>query len=354
MVMGNFTEQVETITGDPFMQQAETYIMFKIAMGFRMYWFPILVPIGLVGNTLSFLVMIRANNRKISTCIYMAAVSINDNLMMFLAIYTWVFTVATEHSWHPVECKLKVYLVAFAVQNSTYQVLVMTVDKYIAIKWPHRAATYSTPRRAKFTILVVFISGMTYNTLHLFFSGIIGKDCFGFLFGGIINKAYSWLTLVVNALIPFSMLLHMNYVILKKVRQSRNIFSTNNSQKEGQGQGNANQRRQKAMKNTENLLTVMLLLVTALFLILMIPTYIRSLYTAFVDRDSPERYARLIFFYHLTNKLYHTNNGINFFLYCTSGQKFRGDLKDLLHCSEVSSIYDGEKLQSNATDITCS
>ena len=60
----NFTEQVETVAVDPFMEKVETYVLFTIAMGFRMYWFPVLVPIGLVGNTLSFLVMIKPNNRK--------------------------------------------------------------------------------------------------------------------------------------------------------------------------------------------------------------------------------------------------------------------------------------------------
>ena len=91
----------------------------------------------------------------------------------------------------------------------------------------------------------------------------------------------------------------------------------------------ANQRRQKAMKNTENQLTIMLLLVTTLFLILMIPTYIRFLYTTFVGTETPVKYANMMFFYHVSHKLYFTNNGINFFLYCISGQKFRDDLKEL-------------------------
>ena len=352
IMIDNFTEQIETVAVDPFMDKVETYVIFTIAMGFRMYWFPVLVPIGLIGNTLSFLVMIKPNNRKMSTCIYMAAISINNNLMMCLAIYTWVFTVAKEHSWHPIECKLKVYLVAFALQNSTYQVLVMTIDKYVAIKWPHRAAIYSTPRRAKFTILVILIWVMTYSTPHLFFSGIIGKECFGYLIGGIITKVYSWLTLVVNALIPFSMLMYMNYLNIKKVRQSRKMLSTNDTQNDSQGQGNANKKRQKTMKNTENQLTVMLLLVTTLFLILMIPTYMRFLYTTFVDRDTPEKYARLIFFYHISQKLYHSNNGINFSLYCISGQKFRSDLKELLCCSNDSLNNREAKLQSSLTEAS--
>ena len=68
-----------------FKKEVETFMTYKVASFIDQYWFPILVPIGLVGNTLSFLVMVRPNNRKVSTCIYMAAISINDNLMMFLA-----------------------------------------------------------------------------------------------------------------------------------------------------------------------------------------------------------------------------------------------------------------------------
>ena len=32
----NFTEGVDTITADPFMEEVKTYIIFTIAMGFRM------------------------------------------------------------------------------------------------------------------------------------------------------------------------------------------------------------------------------------------------------------------------------------------------------------------------------
>ena len=148
------------------------------------------------------------------------------------------------------------------------------------------------------------------------------------------------------------MLIYMNYVIIKKVRQSRKMFGNNDSEKGDQGHCNANQQRQKTMKNTENQLTVMLLLVTTLFLILMIPTYMRFLYTTFVDRDTPEKYARLIFFYHISQKLYHSNNGINFSLYCISGQKFRSDLKELLCCSNDSLNNREAKLQSSLTEAS--
>ena len=58
-IEGNGTDELST-----FMEEVETCITYKIASYINEYWFPILVPIGLIGNTLSFLVIMKANNRK--------------------------------------------------------------------------------------------------------------------------------------------------------------------------------------------------------------------------------------------------------------------------------------------------
>ena len=89
------------------------------------------------------------------------------------------------------------------------------------------------------------------------------------------------------------------------------------------------QRRQNVM---ENQLTIMLLLVTTLFLILMTPVYIRGLYLLFATFDTAFGYANLKLLFQVSHKLYNTNSGINFFLYCVSGGKFRSHLREMLCC----------------------
>ena len=151
----------------------------------------------------------------------------------------------------------------------------------------------------------------------------------------------------------------MNCVIVQKVRQSHRMFGDAKSIEEDQGhqrsegQGQINARRLNKMKNTENQLTIMLLLVTILFVLLMIPSYIRFLFTAFVKRDTPAKYANFTFFFHLSHKLYNTNNGINFFLYCISGQKFRNDLKEILTCgSQLNSYKTFRRERSDLTEVS--
>ena len=150
-----------------FMKDVKTFSTYKTALLIMKYWFPILVPIGL-GNTLSFLIMIKPSNRKLSTCIYMAVISMNDNAVMFLAGHRWLASVIQFYKRNHIECSIIPYLVKTASLNSTFQVLPMTIDKYIAIKWPHKAATYSAPERVKLIIIPLFIFASVYNILIFF------------------------------------------------------------------------------------------------------------------------------------------------------------------------------------------
>ena len=124
----------DTETPDTFLQEAQTYLTYKILIYLDRYWYPILVPLGFVGNTLSFLVMIRPNNRTISTCIYMAAISVNDNVLIADALHYWIVSVVHIRQWYVLECKINAYFAYVSLQMASYQVLVMTIDKYIAVK----------------------------------------------------------------------------------------------------------------------------------------------------------------------------------------------------------------------------
>ena len=249
-----------------FMDEVKTFTTFKIATFLASYWFPILVPMGFVGNTLPFVVMTKANNRNVSTCIYMATISVNDNLMMYLCIHVFLVVVLKTRNCHPIECSIIGFLVLYALQNSTFQVLTMTIDKYITIKWPYKAAIYSTPRRTKIIAIGFSICALMYNTPYLYLSLIVGDQCVAYGISNLIARVYSWLSFVLNAIIPFTVLIHMNYVIVKTVRNSRKMFRSDT----GTGWGNEKGMdvRQKTMKTAENQLTIMLLLITTLFLIL--------------------------------------------------------------------------------------
>ena len=111
------------------------------------------------------------------------------------------------------------------------------------------------------------------------------------------------------------------------------------------------------MKSAESQLTIMLLLVTLLFSILLIPTYIRFIYLTFAANDTPAQFAGSMLLFHISYKLYATNSGVNFYLYCISGQKFRNDLKEILCCTSSLSHSMAETKKSKSQSlavISCS
>ena len=321
-MIGNVTEDLPT-----FMDEAQDYVTLKIAYEINKYYLPILVPIGIVGNTLSFLVMIKANNRKVSTCIYMAAISVNDNLMMGMALYSYL---PSTFEYPILLCKTGIYVTAILLQNSVLQVLAMTVDKFAAIKWPHKAAIYSTSSRAKFILAGLFIFSLVYNVPHFLTASMVDNRCEPFVFGGVIAKVFNWFSFLVKGIIPILMLIYMNHVIVRTVRSSRKLFESNATRIIVPDANTVMEERQRKMKSAENQLTTMLLLVTTLFLILQIPTYIRYMYIELVRQDTPSKQASSTLFLIITYALLISNNGINFFLYCISGQKFRNDLTEVL------------------------
>ena len=239
---------------------------------------------------------------------------------MLLAGHRWFASVIQFYKRNQIECSIIPYLIKTATLNSTFQVIAMTIDKYIAIKWPHKAATYSSPERAKLIIAPLCILASVYNIPNIFWVKIIQSRCVPYSTESMFGKLHSWLSFVLEAIIPFTMLIYMNCIIVKEVRRSRKKFAKDKTGNKGQ-------------KSLTNQLTTMLLLVTTLFLILHLPSNIRSIYQTFTKRDTPSKYASAMLLVEIAFELYTTNSGINFFLYCISGQKFRNDVKEILCCT---------------------
>ena len=117
----------------------------------------------------------------------------------------------------------------------------------------------------------------------------------------------------------------MNFVIVQTIRNSRKMFRSNTTDFTRENVPDANKfmdTRDRTMKSAENQLTIMLLLVTMLFLVVLIPTYIRFMYLTFVERDNPSKYASSMLFFQVTYRLYTTNFGINFFLFVLVDRNF--------------------------------
>ena len=102
-------------------EEAKKYLTYKIAIFTHKYWFP--VPLcGILGNFLSLCVLLKPNNRRLSTCMYMSAIAINDNLMLSLALWNVLVVTPGIIRWTIWPCRIMGYMTLAAYQQGTYQV----------------------------------------------------------------------------------------------------------------------------------------------------------------------------------------------------------------------------------------
>ena len=224
-------------------------------------------------------------------------------------------------------CRIAVTVLFSAFLCSTLLIIAMTFDRFYSIIRPHKAASFNSIKRTKFTIISIVTLSFAYNIPHLFITDYETWQCLPY--GKAMTKSYGlfyyWFSFVVNFVLPFVSLLCMNSVIIHKIRQRSSFVNT---LKTGQQHTEKNQ----GIKTSDAQLFAILLLVTFAFLVLTTPGQLLFLFLMVVDFfKSAKSFAGYYLFYSAAQKLHFTNHGINFFLYVMSGQKFRTDLKRLFN-----------------------
>ena len=119
---------------DEFMRRASSYPQFKIGVSVHDYYFPFIVIIGVIGNILNFLVMVQPHNRHISTCVYMACLSISDNMLLIYQGYSvWMLPTFKLHPFVPMHCLWNKYTGFGLSMIGSLIIVAMTFAKFFAI-----------------------------------------------------------------------------------------------------------------------------------------------------------------------------------------------------------------------------
>ena len=230
-------------------------------------------------------------------------------------------------------CTLTITIMLMSSMCSTLFIINMTFERFYSIIRPHKAASFNTVKRAKITIMCIIIFGISYNIPHIFLSSSVSRQCvpYGKAMKYVYGQVYYWFSFTISFALPFVLLLLMNCVIIHTLRKRSSVIEKVARKGQGQNQGEGQAPR---MQSAERQIYITLLLVTFAFLILLTPAYVFYLYQMFYDyHKSPRDFAVFYLYNSISQKTIYTNNGINFFLYVISGQKFRSDLASLFKCN---------------------
>ncbi|XP_013382014.1 FMRFamide receptor-like [Lingula anatina] len=294
--------------------------------------------LGLLGNTLAFFTLMRDTKRSV-TFFLLRAMAVMDNLVLIIALLLVLPTV------HPNTGLLKCFSEIGYIMDTwiwplgmTFQtaavwlVVVVTVDRYIAVKMPHRVRSLSTISKAKIATATVSLISVLFN-LPRFFEFYISYDltCVDNTTTTTLKPVsvptalqedqdyhyvYTFaLYCLVNFVIPLATLIFLNInliLVVHRANTDRRIMSVQSLRAASRNQA-----------SSETNITFMLILVVCVFIVCQLPALVTQIWYAVDPEQTGYKYLG-----ELSNLMVTCNSAVNFLIYCAFGKRFRELLRE--------------------------
>ncbi|XP_053673427.1 alpha-1A adrenergic receptor-like [Anopheles nili] len=327
-------------------------IMESIGSFLNFYYTPLLVVFGSIGNILSVLAFFNTKLRKLSSSYYLAALSISDTCYLVGLFVAWLNLVDLKIYTQEICCRFFTFSSTMCCFLSVWFVVAFTVERFIVVLYPLRRQTMCTVRRAKIVILGLTITGIFYSLPIFFYASPQFSPFMNDTICDIVLEykdqaaIFHFLDFILVFVVPFTIIVVLNTITAltvwkfasirrtmtiprgygANVRESRRQLNISNSQLFGNGAVSVQQIQlcsRGRVGNSQIKVTKMLLIVSTVFVCLNLPSYIIRV-KIYLETDHTNLNMNLI--YQIQNcfqLFFMTNFGINFILYCVSGQNFR-------------------------------
>lgn len=286
---------------------------------------PIIALVGIIGNTLTILVLWRREMK--STTIYFLRTLVVTDMgiicggVMGLSIIAvtqrdpdmWRFNdVVYPHIYTPIN-----YLVMTLQMINVWVTVAVTVERYIAICHPFRSVRLLKKRNAFIMIGSICVTSVLYNIPRCLAYTVHSEPCPHGTCYSVISSDFGktifftdwfsiWLYLCIIYIIPFVILSVLNsLLIIELMRMRRRRLVTNERE------------------NSETNMSVVLVLIVVVFIICQTP----GLVSQFQFFDP----MVLLKFTCISNTLFILNSSVNFLIYTAVGKKFRKVLLKTFH-----------------------
>ncbi|CAH1709930.1 unnamed protein product [Aphis gossypii] len=298
--------------------------------GFAKYYPLLVVCLGSLGNFFSVMVFFGTKLRNQSSSYYLSSLAISDTLFLLIQLMPMLSKTGISGLYHmPGFCQFFVYLTQICSFISVWLVVVFTSERFIAVRYPLHRSVICTVYRAKIVLCILITFALIVHIPYLVIStpnstvlenNSTTTECsLNFSW----YELYKWLNyadVIMNMLIPFFLIVIFNSMICQSVCRLARIRRTMTL--------HPSRRRQSTSQNSQHTsqikVTEMLLVVSTVFLCLNLPSYVFRVWMVWDNTSTKYKTIQVI-----ANQMYNTHFGINFVLYCVSGQNFRRALVEL-------------------------
>lgn len=154
----------------------EQWMSEKIIDNFMLYYTPVIVVGGSVGNILSVMVFFKTKLRKLSSSYYLAALGVSDTCFLLTSFCNWFNFIAYNLYNTNIFCQFFTFFSYLSNFLSVWYVVAFTVERFIAVLYPLKRQTMCTVRRAKMVLCGLTVVGSVINFPTIFFSNVVYSE----------------------------------------------------------------------------------------------------------------------------------------------------------------------------------
>lgn len=305
---------------------------------------------GLIGNILSFSVLHKYSRNNVATYL-LKSLAITDGLFLATATFVQMYPAMSMYfnlteQLRPIYPQLQKYAwpIAHIVQmGTTYMMVLVAVNRYIAVCKPLHAPRLCTKRQVQVQIIILTLGIITYNVPRFFEYNyvktnitndrnetVIIDENVGLIRYTVYNILYEIVSYCLFVfLIPLLILLVLNLHLIRELKRA--------------------QKNRKAManrKNTEeNNITLVIIVIILVFIVCQSPASINQIlfYTKLGQSETGGICTSYEMYYHISNLLIITNSAVNFIIYCLFRRQFQQELLALFCCVKPRNKHNRNK-----------
>ena len=340
----------------------------------RMLWIypPILFIVGVVGNCLFVMVLMRSSSRRTSISLLLTLLACSDTLILtFNVLKKWLakFLDTDLRATSNIYCKVDAFLTYFLLQLSPWILVLVTVERTYSILYPHKVTNKFTRKRilVAFCLTCLFLVAMNshiFFVVHLSSYGIepiciVQEQHMDFFF-----RIWPWIDMCILFFIPVCFMLIGNIIIIFKLKSSGRFRASSVTRSSSSDSASMRDNMNKHVSS----FTKTTVLLNTCFTLLELPSVVFGIgqpYWYPRETATEAKQAQLTLISTCAYMAMYTYNAINFVLYMFCGSKLRNEflrmvgmqtkrfmftVNDTSGCSRTKSTNRGSQISNNGSD----
>lgn len=293
---------------------------------------------GLFGNAVSCIIFSKKGLNSSTTSVYLRFLAVADTLCLLFNCVIWKirlymgFIHFSDEVLQQFICAFSYYGIFACLQQSSWLVVAMTVDRSVHIFFPTKSNIICTKKRACMLSTFIFIVPLIFYHPYFYlykkgaYISIDPKNKYSVVVScEIVSESASFyltdilfpLDTIMYSVVPSVILLVINSLMIRHVYKST-------KRRQEMTQGKDEKSNKKALQ-----MTITLICISFYFFLSTFPVALNILIFHFRRTTKLKEYIDHLSYSRFFNLFSYTNNAVNFFIYCLSGSKFRKEFRKL-------------------------